>query len=360
MNLRFLREVYLSIGAARIASALLVVVSFIIACLTILTAGRSIAQAESLNDELASEQSRTSVVRDPEQVLLSRQYLATMREVSSVQRLIATGSPTDAFNSVFGSGGDKVAVTPVYGNVAEAIRLVDGRMPKDGEVILGTDAAEVVRIFEPGGSLSSATGEQWPVVGHFVNQTELPLSSLALTTESELNNYTAAYVLSPTLNAVGVTETALLEGVQDSVFSQVLFDSAQANAQKSTRLIDSLERAARSQMLLVQAVGLVVIGAVVLADSFLQARDFGRRRTLGMSRTMLVGFIMARVAMTSFVGSVVGVLLTAIVLRRMDVAVPLDYSLALVIIVVAVSICAAILPSVVASFRDPVRVLRTP
>ncbi|MCQ3807431.1 MAG: hypothetical protein OXB92_01650 [Acidimicrobiaceae bacterium] len=91
------------------------------------------------------------------------------------------------------------------------------------------------------------------------------------------------------------------------------------------------------------------------------ASDLGRRRALGATRGYIVRLVLSQAAITSSVGSLGGAAATHLYRWMSSQPVPaLEFSFAVTILVTTASMLAGLIPAIVASNSDPIRVLRVP
>jgi len=93
----------------------------------------------------------------------------------------------------------------------------------------------------------------------------------------------------------------------------------------------------------------------------MRRRDFGRRRALGATRTMIVMLLSAQVAVISLVGALIGVTAGVAVLFIAGDPLPtVDYMVAVGAAFATTTTFAASLPALWAANRDPLTELRVP
>lgn len=93
----------------------------------------------------------------------------------------------------------------------------------------------------------------------------------------------------------------------------------------------------------------------------MRRRDFGRRRALGATRTMIVALMVGQVCLLATIGATAGAAVgLALLLARGEPTPPLEFiaALALGVTLAAATVCS--LPAVWAATRDPLRELRVP
>ncbi|MEA9986014.1 FtsX-like permease family protein [Subtercola sp. RTI3] len=105
----------------------------------------------------------------------------------------------------------------------------------------------------------------------------------------------------------------------------------------------------------------VIVAAILSALVLLRRRDFGRRRALGASRSLIVQLLLTQVGLQAVAGSILGCVTTSLVLTAQDAPLPPPaFFAALALLAVVTALAAAAVPALIASRRDPLRELRVP
>ncbi len=110
-------------------------------------------------------------------------------------------------------------------------------------------------------------------------------------------------------------------------------------------------------LLLAGALVSIVQSALVM----LRRKDWGRRRALGASRSLITALSMTQTGVVSLIGVLLGVGGSLLALRLSGDPLPsLRFSGAVATLALAVSLAAALIPAAIASRRDPIKELRVP
>lgn len=122
-----------------------------------------------------------------------------------------------------------------------------------------------------------------------------------------------------------------------------------------------LGASARQLMLMVLGTGLLLVVLTTYAAVSARRRDFGRRRALGASRSALVALVVIQTGFAACVGAVLGTAIGVIAVRLSTGITPAGTFVAgVAILAIAMALLAAVVPALIGSMRDPVRVLRVP
>lgn len=109
------------------------------------------------------------------------------------------------------------------------------------------------------------------------------------------------------------------------------------------------------------AAGLVLMALAVLAGVNSRRRDFGRRRALGATRGQLVGVVVAQALWSALPGVAVGAGAGSVLVRTLSGSWPgWEFPMAVAVLTVLSAALSALVPAVLAAFRDPVVALRVP
>ncbi len=117
----------------------------------------------------------------------------------------------------------------------------------------------------------------------------------------------------------------------------------------------------RSLTLMLTGVLAVLVGTLQFGLVMIRRKDFGRRRALGATRSLIVGLIAVQTVLIACAASVLGaaVALAVLILGREPLP-PADFVAATMILTVAASGLGALPPAIAASRRDPLAELRVP
>lgn len=117
----------------------------------------------------------------------------------------------------------------------------------------------------------------------------------------------------------------------------------------------------RSITLISVSIGMIFLSLIVYGILQGRRRDFGRRRALGASRSLLVAMVTLQTLVVAIPGSITGALLGWIVAANLSGSEPsASFAFDVTVLGLLAVIAAAIPPATVASFRDPVTALRVP
>lgn len=168
---------------------------------------------------------------------------------------------------------------------------------------------------------------------------------------------------------VSVTDVALLPQVTKAVQSALVAEHA-GNVQITTSVVltnlsadvsAGLARSAQRTISGLLAAVTLLIAAVQFGRVTSMARDIGRRRALGASRSLIMVGIILNSALCGVIGALGGVVVGAGITRQVAGALPpLGFISGVGVLVVLAAVVGSLLPAIRAARMDPVRILRVP
>lgn len=360
MNIaELLAESWRAFRSSPVAALLIAFLTAGMGAITMASAGSNAATYDSISESLNAPEARTFKLTDGEQQVIGMPIVDSVRSLSSVERALAMTTPQDIVAGNLGQDSTPVPLSHIAGDVDGALTLTSGRMPDPHEVVIGPGALDALRLVDGVGYVESPAGEQWAVVGTFAARPPFTdLNSYAISTE-EAGAYARLHVVARSLEVLSGMERDVSDVVGEFPGIEIAKQPAAASAAESLKVMGILRSSGTANVAQTMGAGLLIVFGVVFADVLLHARDLGRRRTLGITRSQLVAFVQLRVAYSALLGAAAGVLGAHIVLATRGVAVPWTFALATFILTVTAAVFAAFTPGVVAAYRDPVTVMRT-
>lgn len=168
---------------------------------------------------------------------------------------------------------------------------------------------------------------------------------------------------------LSVTDVSRLEDVVPALRSvttsvepaQLVVETSPDLARLSEDIAAEMARQARATLLGLLGTVSLLVSAVQFGRVNSAARDIGRRRALGASRSLVVAHILVNGILTGLtgatLGAVAGLILNSVVAGTLPGA---TFTLAVITLVTLASVLAAVPPAVRAARIDPVRILRVP
>lgn len=347
-----------------LASGALVLVAVVTTGSVLLTTGNAYATEAAVLGSLDSTGSRVVVGYDQDGAAgISDETVDVLARTDAAEWVLGLGAAVD--HRVAGDVARRtVAVRHVRGDLADVVVLTAGRLPREGEAVVGRRAADASGLLDGVGGLRSGADDV-PVVGVFLSEGPLDrLNDVALAVPEPAaagSSLRYVYGLAPTIGQVDVLADAFRAGTVASEPDLVRIEKPSAAVDLQRLISGELGASARrSTTLILAASGLVIltVGTMVVGS---RRRDVGRWRALGASRSEVVVGFLVQVLVPVLVGAALGAVSTQLWNQLAhEFRNSWTFAGALVVDATLVAATAAIVPAVVAAYRDPVRVLRVP
>lgn len=347
--------------AASSAVTFLIVAGMVLTVM--LTTGRTVGAEEQILDSIGSASSRSIVVHAEPDAGLTAKVLERVAALNDVEWSAGFSAAVDVTNSAI-SQGVRVPARQVYS--ADPGRLgIPAATAADGTAWASRKALRLLGLPDTVGSITTTAGVAYGVGGRikvpdFLRQFEpVVLIPTARTRGDEAVTTLLIVARSPELVAPLRRVLQSILGVDDPTKVSV---RTSEDLLKLRKLI-GVQLGAFSRGLVLAM--LTLMGALVAALLFglvmMRRRDFGRRRALGASRSLIIQLLMFQTAVVALTGILVGICTSWVVLRIGGDALPgFRFTSNLAIVVLATCLTATSVPALLASRREPIRELRVP
>lgn len=359
---RLCREAWASARALRGFSLTFAAIGFAVLAGLTLTVGQGIAQRQAVVDSFAEPHLRTFVLVDESgRDVLPWSMAARADALSTVEVAWAAGAATDVRNAAF-PHRDPVAARAVAGEWPRLpLRLRGGRWPADDTEAV-VDSRSLARLGLAGGvgAVASGSGRQWTVVGVYEPTHPRAPEGVLYPAPPGGAAPRSLHVTVRDLAAVESTVAAVV-AMSDAGAGDLRVDRERSLAELRGSVTGTVTRHGSAIVLGVMAGSAVVLGLTSLLMVNARRQEFGRRRALGATRSMIVGLVVVQGFLVISVGAVLGAVgATAYLWLRQAVLVPLDFTVWTVLAACLGGVAVQLPPAVAAGLRDPVRVLRRP
>lgn len=347
--------------AAKVSSLLVALVLAATCFITLATVGKTAAHQASLLQRFDSAGAREiSVINTGAQPLGSTTNLAAINNLAHVRRAVQLRWIGDVHSMAVG-GTEPASLAEMRGEFSELVTLQQGRWPRHGEAIIGSEAQARLRFDQPSGAVQSGVGEQLPVVGSFHATAPFTVLNSAVITpaaaEANLSELRLEVDQMTQVNATLEAVTAILAPIDRQ---SVRIESGRSIVDEAFALHQFNAEQARSLLLLILTAGAAFVAMVVFADVLVRRNDLGRRRALGATRATLIMLVVVRNVIAGSLGALLGSLGGVVFTTLSGARPPWPFVLAVAILALLAALIASIPPAIYAATRDPVRVLRTP
>lgn len=369
------REAVASAWGTKVVSiaSVLMVAGMVLAVL--LTAGRTVGAQQGVIATLDDAGTRSIVVRAQQDAGLDASVLARLQGVSSIAWSGGFGAASDVVNAEV-VGGEKVPLRPSFGIELSSIGVQGSGLPG---VAYGSDAAlHELGLESAAGAVVGADGAEYAIGGRIdvpdhleflepllilPSDRDIVLTSEAGSSAQMIRGEPLAILVVVAEEASSVsTLTETVRGLLDVDDPGSITVATSEQLAELRGLIDAqLSGAGQALVLAIFGLTAVLVAATLYALVMMRRRDFGRRRALGASRSLIAALVLTQVATLSVCGAIIGAAASfAALLASGDPQPPASYYCAIAVLAVVVALVAALVPAAAAATRDPARELRVP
>ncbi len=360
--LELLRESWASALAQKIPTFMVAALAAAMCLTTLLTVGRTASAQADVLAALEGAGSRTlQIVDSSDSALLSPAVVDATASLSGVERSLARTSATDTYSASVGPGSTKIPTWQARGDLTGVVTLTAGRWPHAGEALVSTRTAHALGLDAAVGALVDDNGREHPIVGAYTARTSFTdLDAGALTPATDDAVLRILDVITTTADQAGPVQSSVLQliAAPDPTALKVSSPTTLANLQD--QITSDVAAFGAGLLLLVLAAGAILTTLVVLADTLVRRKDLGRRRALGASRTAIITLVTTRTVLPAAIGALAGTLAGLLLVTRMGATPPITFCAGTAVLALLTAALAALAPAVIAAYRDPVAVLRTP
>lgn len=357
-------EAWRVVLASPVSSAILFLLTAGVCAFVLGTTGQTVQAEQSVLARIDDAGTRLITVTDSDGTArIPASAVDRIGRVSSVDWVIGVGTVQDGVNSAVGDGGNRIPVRDLWGTLPDGF-VVNGRVPRPGEGLIGNEAVGEAGLEGPLGSLDVGQG-QVAIVGGFVAAPGLEFLSSGVIVQPDVDDRDAllrsVHVLASSASQVGVVTQSVLSVIGAADPLALGLQTSQVLADVRIAVAGQLGSFSRNLVLVALGVSLVLVGLVVYGSVTLRRQDFGRRRALGARRSDVVALVGAQSGLVALLGVSLGVVAGSLAVWRLTGQLPdVPFTLAVGALVLLIVLVASVPPALVAAFRDPVRVLRMP
>ncbi|MFF2620840.1 FtsX-like permease family protein [Oerskovia jenensis] len=374
---RLLADGVKSAFAQPVATATAALVIAIVCLVVFATTGQSAAAERAVMDRIDGVGTRLVTAFDQSgNAHMHARGVEDVARLDSVSWAFGLGSVTDVRNADTGGLSAGVALRPLYGGLPPALQIVTGRTPRDGEAVMGVDAARTLGMVDGVGTVTDGP-RSWPVVG--VYEAMGPLASLGTgvlvpspTTPAPSGPGTSGdtrppvearyvYAMATDVTTVDALAAAIPAVMPAAESRQITVETPDGALALREVVAGELGASSRQLMAVVLGVGLALITITMLGAVAGRRRDFGRRRALGATRTAIIILVLVQTGVAALAGTALGVGGGLAVVHHLTGTLPdPTFTTGVATLAVLIALAGAVPPALAAAHRDPVRILRVP
>ena len=362
-RIAWLREVAASALSQRVSTAMTLLFVLSATAVVLITAGRAAGAEAAVLADIDAVGTRTLTVRvttphdDFSAALVDR--IAAHHDI--IDEVTAFGPATDVTAT---PGSAPVAMRTVYGSLAGEPVAPLAAVAGTSQALATSDAVATLGLLTGRGSVYDTAGTETLITG----DVELPVHLASMNPVVLIPGHSQAGepVVLITVVAHKPADLPLITHLVSDALSDL--DPATVKMETSQRLADlravlegQLTRQSHTLVLGILIGSAFAIMVNVWSLALTRRKDFGRRRALGATRTMILGLLTGQVAIIATVGAIAGVATGAAVIAITgDPLPPISYLTAVAAAFITTAIATAAIPAVWAANRDPLTELRVP
>lgn len=357
------REALATAWAQPVASIITIVMVAGMCATVLLTTGRTVGAEQSVLGSIDSAGTRSIIVRADPNAGLDTSVLDRLSHIRGIEWVGAFGAARDSQNAAI-PDGTKVPVRLVWSANLGALNIPTGQPVPNRSAWASQAALEQLGMTESVGGLAAVAGGDYAVAGEMPVPDYLTFLQPLIVVPQEADQIGTVSVL-----VVIASRPDLVAPVSQAVQSvlavddptQVKISTSESLATLRALIEGQLGSFGRNLVVIVFALTAVLVAAILYGLVVLRRKDFGRRRALGASQTLIVGLLLTQVAALAAVGAIIGSGAALIGLAATGDPLPdVPFIAAVNVLAVAVGLIAALLPALAASRRDPLKELRVP
>ena len=358
-------ESFASMVAYRAASILSVIIVAGMCAVVLLTAGKSEGMRTALTDSLDSAGARTMVFSSANGHPFDAQVIDALGGLDNIVGLTAVG-PANDVQAV--TDGPKIPIRSLYTDTPEELGLTPlPSKPTElsaSTVYMSERAAKILGAVDGTVAVQTAGGTSYSAaVGLQVPDALAYLEPLAVTPRplAEASTSTAVIVTASDAATVAPLTKTVTEILAGDNPKDLRVTTSQQLADLTELLTGQFGAFEKSLVAGAMTLSAVLVAAIQAGLMMIKRKDYGRRRALGASRSLVIGLILGQATLVSVAGIILGTLSATVFLAGSGSPVPrVGYLSAVAILTLLTCLAASILPAVGAAWRDPIKELRVP
>ncbi len=363
--LAVLRESIASAVTQPVASLVTIAMVAGMCTIVLLTTGRTVGAEQAVIGSIDSAGTRSIIVRAESDSGLDTSVLDRLKDVEGIEWIGAFGIAMDTTNAEV-PGGTKVPARTAWLSDSAVLGIPAMSALPEQSAWGSEEAMTQLGIADSAGSVEAADGTSYSMVGvatvpHYLQFLEPLIVAPQTFDRGHPGTVSVLVVVAQRPDLVSPLSTTI-QGVLDVADpTKVKVATSESLATLRALIQGQLGTFGRSLVIVVFGLTAVLVAAILYGLVLLRRKDFGRRRALGASRSLIVGLLLAQVAILSAVGATLGILAGSIALLVTNDPLPdWQFTVAISYLAVLVGTTAALVPALAASRREPIKELRVP
>jgi len=364
-GLAIARESLATAWAQPVASAVTIIMVAGMCATVLLTTGRTVGAEQNVLSSIDSAGTRSIVIRADADAGLDSSVLDRLSGIDGIAWAGAFGPATDVQNAAF-PGATKVPVRLAWSSSFGTLGIPEIQAVENRTAWGSAAALEQLGMPDSVGGVVATSGQDLAVAGRLDVPDFLQFME-PLVVVPQTRNVDAAAPVSvlvviaarPDLVVPVSRATQSVLAVDDPTKVTVTTSAGLATLRGLVQ--GQLGSFGRNLVIVIFALTAVLVAAILYGLVMLRRKDFGRRRALGASQSLIVGLLLVQTAALAIVGALVGIAGAAAALALAGDPLPgPGFFAAVGVLAIAVSVVAALVPALAAARRDPLKELRVP
>ncbi|MEA5051964.1 MAG: FtsX-like permease family protein [Propionicimonas sp.] len=358
------REAAASARAQPVASIVTILMVAGMTFAVMLTTGRTVGALQQVLSTIDDAGTRSITIRAENGAGITSSVLDRTASITGIEWAGAFSTAIDATNSAVPTG-TRVPVRYAYGTHLERLGIPT-TSPLPGQLAWASDTALAqLGLPDSAGGITLTTGASYGIAGRL----DLPdylagfEPAVFIPQPDATGNETVniIIVIADTPEHVTPVSDAVLSVLAADDSAKVTLQTSEALAALRGLIQGQLGFFSQSLVLALLAVTGLLTGILLYGLVMMRRKDFGRRRALGATRTLIIALLLTQTTLLALAGITLGLLVSTTVLVATGDPLPgARFTTALAILTLTTTVISATIPATIASHREPIRELRVP
>ncbi|WP_258059858.1 FtsX-like permease family protein [Rathayibacter sp. AY1A7] len=329
-----------------------------------LTTGRTVAAEQQVLGSIDSAGTRSITVRADNTAGITSNVLDRIGRLDGIEWAGAFSSAIDATNTLI-PDGTRVPARFAYGPNIDTLGI-SPNSPIPGELAYASPTALAqLGLVDRVGAITLTTGASYGVAGtltapDFLNQLQ-PLLLIPQPEPVGTEPVSVVVVIAERPDLVAPLSDAVVSVLAADDPLKVQVETSENLAELRALIADQLGSFSRGLVLALLALTGTLVAILLYGLVVMRRKDYGRRRALGATRSLIVFLLLAQTAILATIGVIVGfIAATAILVASSSPLPSFAFTAALSTLSILTALLAALLPAALASRREPIKELRVP
>ncbi|MBB5598070.1 ABC transporter permease family protein [Neomicrococcus lactis] len=360
----FVRDALLRLRRPLVPTIVSIFIVFAATLAIFATTGLAMASQQRALDNINSPEGRLITITDSQgSAGISTESLRLISSLEDVEWVFGMGPATDVHNLNV-SDGEIVQARRVFGDFPPVIDSPVAMNLKDGQAVAPVEVLRKLGMADDVGTVSSRTltGD---IAGQF--HAESPLTALNKNVlvvsdgKSSGSNIMTLWVSVKDVRSLEMTSKAVMETLVSTQPEKLRVTMTSELARLSQDVQNEMASTARQTVTGLLLASALLLSAVQFGRVSGLAKDIGRTRALGGSRSAVVAQILINAGLSGVLGAFLGIVAGSILTLMLAGGIPsFGFSVGVGILMVLAAIFGSIPPAVRAAYMDPVKILRVP